>query len=209
MFTLLSKQKHSEATRTRIKGAFPSGLASDVESVLNVIPVAEHEPSKSDIGVITVEGECLHIPSRIYFPEPAQEFLSELSKQQRIILACLYTRHHDGFVREKWLQQIVNVEEQWTVPFVLQLAGEYVIEIIKLLCENADSFKREQYSKFIKANPAFSLLTSRRILSYWACYFRSIAPRFIDYYGYKFAKEIGLWNERITRGLTKQRVARN
>jgi hypothetical protein len=208
MFSLFSKQNHSEATRTRIVGAFPSGLTSDVEAVLNAIPVAKHEPSKSDIGVITVEGECLHIPSRIYFPEPAQEFLSELSKQQRVILACLYTRHHDGFVREKWLKQIINAEEKWTVPFVLQFTGEYIIEIIKFLSDNVESLKREHYSNFIKANSDFTIKTSQRILSYWECYFRGVSPVFINYCGYKTANEIGLWNCKVASRLIKSQQQR-
>ena len=208
MFSQFLKPKHSEATRIRIVGGFPSSLASDVEALLNVIPVAKHEPSKRDIGVITVEGERLHIPSRIYFPEPAQAFLFRLSKQQRVILACLYTRHHDGFVREKWLKQIINAEEKWTVPFVLQLTGEYIIEIIKFLSENVESLKREHYADFIKANSDFDIKTSQRILSYWECYFRGVSPVFINYCGYKTAKEIGLWNCKVASRLIKSQQQR-
>lgn len=44
--------------------------------------------------------------------------------------AVLYTRHHDGFVRQRHVQQAIGSPHAWLVPIVVKLVGEYVIEII-------------------------------------------------------------------------------
>ena len=205
MLSRFFNPKHSDAVRLRIVGAFPRSLTSDVEKVLDAIPVAKHAPSSDDIGLITLEGESLNIPFRIYFPEPNQISLVLLTKLQRAILTCLYTRHHDGRVREKYLREIIGAEERWVIPFVLQLAGEYIIEIIKFLDQNSHQLKRENYSSFVKANPAFCLITSQRIFSYWSCYFRHDPPFFNEHCGFMFAKEIGLWDEGVAKKMPKRK----
>lgn len=35
----------------------------------------------------------------------------------------LYTRHHDGHVRQRHLARIIEVTDSWIVPFVVQLIG--------------------------------------------------------------------------------------
>lgn len=49
---------------------------------------------------LTVTGERVDIPYRIYNPEPAAEVADALPAIERDVLACLYTRHHDGYVRQ-------------------------------------------------------------------------------------------------------------
>ncbi|WP_020498131.1 hypothetical protein [Sciscionella marina] len=49
----------------------------------------------------SVEGEKPRIPYRIYNPEPSETFLADLDVLERLLLACLYTRNHDGFVRQR------------------------------------------------------------------------------------------------------------
>ena len=203
MLSRFSSPKHSDADRLRIVGAFPSSLAPDVEAVLSAVPVAEHSASTDDIGHISVGGENLKIPFRVCFPEPSHSSLASLTKAQRTILTCLYTRHHDGHIREKYLREIIGAEEQLVSPFVLQLLGEYVIEIIQFISQNTDRLKSVNYSSFIKMNPEFCTRTSQRILSYWSCYFRHTALFFDEYCGFLAAKELGLWDERIAKKLPK------
>lgn len=205
MLSRLFNPKHSEADRLRVVGAFPCCLVSEVESILNVIPVAKHPRSSNDIGLVSLDGESLKVPFRVYFPEPSQSSSASLTKTQRTILACLYTRHGDGHVRERCLRKLIGTEEQWVVPFVLQPIGEYVIEIIQFILQNADQLKREHYSNFIKSNPEFCTTTSRRILSYWSCYFRHTSLFFSEHCGFIIAKELGLWDERVAKRLLKRK----
>jgi hypothetical protein len=84
---------------------------------------------------LTVVGERVEIPYRIYNPLPSIDLAQEGS-QVAVAIACLYTRHNDGFVRQMALRRVLGSNEPWTVPFVLQLLGEYVIEI----CEDISRF---------------------------------------------------------------------
>jgi hypothetical protein len=88
------------------------------------------------------------------------------------ILNCILSRHRDGFVRQRSLEKILSSNNIWIPAFVIQLAGEYVVEILELIEKNLDSFDSEIYSEFVMNNPKFLELTAQRIESYWDCYYR-------------------------------------
>lgn len=156
--------------------AFPTRLADDVRSALTVMPEARHTPVMP--FEVEVQGETVAIPSRIYNEEPGAGSERALSGTQQMILHCLYSRHHDGRVRQRRLEQIVASGEPWVVPFVVQLAGEYVLEIIEAIGRGLPglavpgSAQRRLYGEFIARNPAFFARTERRVVSYWSCYYR-------------------------------------
>ncbi|WSA81662.1 hypothetical protein OG930_42805 [Streptomyces sp. NBC_01799] len=156
--------------------AFPARLAGDVQSVLAVMPDARLMPVQP--FEVEVQGESVAIPSRIYNEEPEAAGERSLTRTQQMILHCLYTRHHDGRVRQHHLEQITTSSEPWVVPFVVQLAGEYVLENLDVIGEGlpdlADpgSARRKQYGEFIARNPAFFARTERRVVSYWSEYYR-------------------------------------
>jgi hypothetical protein len=181
----------SEDTCIRLSRAYPSQLRPDLETVLQIIPADER--SAGELLPVKVGEETLHIPVRVYFEDPDETLISTLTSTQKAILGTLYTRHNNGFVREKWLRQIIKLEEYWLPPFVLQLMGEYVLEIISFLADNEDSLKKEPYIRFIRENPEFDFRTTQRILSYWDAYYRWRIPRYKEYLSYKLAQNIGLW----------------
>ena len=74
--------------------------------------------------------------------------LEDLTNLQKEILSSLYTRHHDGFVRERHLRQLLGVDEPWLPPFVIRLLGEYVVEICELIADRVGAMPRETYAKF-------------------------------------------------------------
>ncbi|WP_405667876.1 hypothetical protein OG379_37935 [Streptomyces sp. NBC_01166] len=156
--------------------AFPTRLAGDVQSVLAVMPEASSAPMMP--FEVEVQGETVAIPSRLYNKEPDPGFERALSGTQQVILHCLYSRHHDGRVRQRHLEQITASGEPWTVPFVVELAGEYVLEIIESIgrglpgLAEPGSTQRHLYGEFIARNPAFFARIERRVVSYWSCYYR-------------------------------------
>ncbi|MEU8590140.1 hypothetical protein AB0C59_24540 [Streptomyces sp. NPDC048664] len=159
-----------------LMAAFPTRLARDVQSVLAVMPEASSAPMTP--FEVEVRGETVVIPSRIYNEEPATGFERALSGTQQMILHGLYSRHHDGRVRQRHLEQITASGEPWAVPFVVQLAGEYVLEIIESIerglpgLAEPGSTQRKLYGEFIARNPAFFARIERRVVSYWSCYYR-------------------------------------
>jgi hypothetical protein len=188
----------------RYVAAFPSDLAADVDAALRIVPPHFHPPSPDNIGLIQFQGEELRIPYRIYVAiDPAERVVQSLSEPQRTIIGCLFSRHHNGYVRERFARQIVGSEEPWVPAFVLQLAGEYVIEIIDVIAASLGAICNDRYYDFAAGNPGFVALTKRRIISYWACYYRNI--RFRDYPGFKVLDALGLWKKRDARRIFASR----
>ncbi|MFF4510495.1 hypothetical protein [Streptomyces mirabilis] len=120
---------------------------------------------------VEVQGETVAIPSRIYNEGPGANPQQPLTATQQGILHCLYTRHSDGLIRQRHLEQIVASNEPWVVPFVVQLAGEYVLEILEVISRSLPglstpgSTQRRPYGEFIARNPAFFARTERRVVS--------------------------------------------
>jgi len=120
---------------------------------------------------VQVENETLSIPYRIYHNVSLTR--TEGLTLQEQLLACLLTRHHDGLIREKHLTRIIAVNATWVPPFVVQLLGEYVIEIIRIIENNLGVLDKSLYGGFLRLNPDFWALTRSRVVSYWDCYYRS------------------------------------
>ncbi len=183
----------------RLRAAFPAELSTDLDQAFAVLPPTDVLPSITEVGPITVDGERLRIPSRIHFPEPAARDLRRLSDRQRALVSCLYTRHHDGFVRERQVRALVSSTDSWVAPFVVALVGEYVVEIIEVIAQEATTPAKESYARFAAANPEFSALTQQRVISYWSCYYRPRFRRFRDYPGFQLLRDLGLWPEDAAR----------
>lgn len=138
---------------------------------------------------VEVQGETVTIPSRIYNEEPVADLQRSLTPTQQSIVHCLYTRHHDGLVRQRHVEQIVACDAPWVVPFVMQLVGEYVLEILEAIGRGLPglsapgSAQRRLYGQFIARNPAFFARTERRVVSYWSCYYRWKYEEFGTYPG--------------------------
>ncbi len=174
-------------TNDDLVAAFPHQLASDVRAVLAVMPEARIAPV-SPFSVY-VGDEAVAIPYRIYQDELPDDVVRALTGVQQAILHCLYSRHSDGLVRQRHLEHIASSGEPWAVPFVVQLAGEYVLEIVESIQHGLSdllskgSAQRLAYGDFIARNPGFFARTERRVVSYWSCYYRWKFPVFGTYPG--------------------------
>lgn len=165
--------------------AFPSSLRPSLTGVLGELPETAYPPVGSitssnsrDWPPLTLHGDRVVIPQRIYNSVPVSD-LAPQSSVAGLAIDCLYTRHHDGFVRQEALRRVLTgPPHPWTVPFVLQLLGEYVIEI----CDDIELFAKTRFAAhlgwrthvraFADENPEFMMLTKERATSYWQCYHR-------------------------------------
>lgn len=165
-------------TGPSLAAAFPAHLQRDVQTVLKLLPSAPLKPALP-FGV-TVDEQPLVIPYRIYQAEPPAGAETSLPPTQLAILNCLYTRHHDGRVRQRRLKHVLTLNEPWVVPFVVRLVGEYVLEILldirRELVELDDPTTPQHtvYGQVLAANPSFLAVTRQRVASYWACYYRHL-----------------------------------
>src|SRR5438552_492736 len=125
--------------------AFPASVQNDILRVAATLPQPSYctEPFRS-----SVEGQAVFIPYRIYH-DPALINHARLTPMQQQLLDCLLTRHHSGFVREKHLRSIVACHQAWIPPFIVQLVGEYVIEILNAIRDNLHNLDPEVYRRFL------------------------------------------------------------
>jgi hypothetical protein len=170
--------------------AFPSALRTEARAALSMVSENRYSLPLSYRFPVRVGNEVVWIPYRIYYDPPVQTIL--LTGLESKMLNCLFTRHHDGFVRQKHLTQIIQSRDVWTPCFVVQLVGEYVIEILRIIQENLPYLETSIYAGFVRANPEFLALTEQRVISYRDCYYRSSKKE--EYPGFlilDFLKSIG------------------
>jgi len=161
-----------------IAAGFPAGLRQDAEAVARRLPASEH-PAIGCFSAI-VDDEAVYIPYRIYNPELSGAELTALTPTQQLIARCVYTRHHDGHVRQRCCEQIIGSPHTWIAPYVVYLAGEYVVEIADFILGELDE-DRSGFGvvcgQFSVANPALLEIVRQRAVSYWDCYYRAAYSR--------------------------------
>jgi hypothetical protein len=166
--------------------AFPRSLASDAAAAARIIPSASHAPA--DGFVVSVAHEGLSIPGRIYNAEP-DAGAGELTPGAELVLHSIYTRHHNGYVRQRHLAYIVGAINPWIPAYVVRLAGEYIVEIVESITAGLPglivpgSDQRAAYGRFAAENARFIDLTDVRVASYWNAYYRARYHRLADYPG--------------------------
>lgn len=120
MADLSVKQAHSPTERAQLYAAFPGVAAADWEAVLKVLPPSREVlvPGGKSYPVVTLVstaaeemllgGLPVHIPGRVYFAEPAVGAEQLLTTRQRVLLPSIYLRHHNGYVRQRRLEQLYS-----------------------------------------------------------------------------------------------------
>ncbi len=73
-------------------------------------------------------------------------------------------------------EEILKDNEEWIIPFVMKLVGEYVIELIDLSKEIIDKFSDNAIETFKVKNPSFIRTLRSQIISYWNEYYRKDYP---------------------------------
>jgi hypothetical protein len=172
----------------RLVNSFPFSLRHDVEEALRALPhdhnvlLADGQVHNSDSLIHSTEykvyfdSELLIIPYRLYFNEPKIEDEKLLSPIQKQILSCIYLRHHNGFIRQKRLEQLVDSTDGFIIPHTFQLLGEYVVEILEVLDKHINDKTIDKYFQFITENKKYWQQTESRMISYWNEYYRR--PKF-------------------------------
>ena len=171
---LTSKQNKKNDNKENIdviKNCFPSYLEEDVKVVFRTLNLKFiREPY--DSFEVQIDNEKLVIPYRIYCEENNIKKLTKLTPMQQAIGFCFFSRHCDGYVRERCIRQVLKVNEKFVIPFILQLLGEYVIEIIVCIYDARESIDKHHLNSFIKENPKYYQRIHQRVYSYWNCYYR-------------------------------------
>lgn len=172
-----------------VKSWFPSKYSDDIDGIFNLLEYDKHAYHSDAIPICTGE-EIIFLPCRIYYHEILDEQLVKLNETQKRLIYTLYTRHNNGFLREKYLRKIFednsNELDTYMIPYIIALSSEYVVEIIEVILRNIKLIKRDRLSKFIACNSKYILTIEGRISSYWGEYYQNIPKK--DYCGYKLQR---------------------
>jgi len=155
-----------------------------------------------DNFVVDVDKEKIQIPYRVYLNKPQHEKIKQLNQTQKDIFNCIYSRHHNGRIRQESLENLNNRYSYWITPYRIQLLGEYVYEIIETLSIQLDNTVIDNCKRFLAENPTIAKRTKDRIVSYYGIYYSWNHPKFKDYLGKTIfdqidQKYIGLDQEEI------------
>ena len=97
----------------------------------------------------------------------------DLTATQRLIFACWMSTKPRRPGPTTGSVSILPSEVAWTIPFVIQLCGEYVIEIGFDILNFVKAFllrrpaMLSEYAWFGRGNPEFMSITRQRTISYW------------------------------------------
>lgn len=194
-YPIRSKRKKVEAEMQRLLKAFPKALHTDVQVVLAMLLKCEEVPKRKDLMhastyEVMLGGEHLIIPYRLWFDEPKEALEKTLTARQKNILNCIYTRHSNGYVREQRLGNITGEIESWMLPFLVQIIGEYVYELLPLIDKTINEKTLSLYASFVEENFKYWRLTQKRMVSYWNEYYRYRFPKIRKYLGTKMVRKI-------------------
>lgn len=178
--------------------AFPIQQHKDIEKLLNKFKI-ESDLFKASNDVYTLSSGIISIPYRIYIDESVLE-ANTLDDEEKRILMCYFTRHHNGYIRQKCLEELMNIGRlrEYEVPYIIMLTGEYVIEIVEIAFNLLKKDSNKDYlMEIITNNQSQIKYQHSRMVSYWNEYYRkkyyksfdqSILSNWEDYIGSKIIK---------------------
>jgi hypothetical protein len=173
--------------------AFPTsvhGMAAGAAAAL--APLVDDSYLGKHAVKVVVLGRPLLIPYRIHFVG-LNEAWSQLQGKFSPAIQCLCSRSSDGHVRQAALRSVLCISEPWVVPFVVLLAGEYVVEIAIDMVASLPTLERSIYAEFVRENRNLMRQLRKKATSYWNCYYRGAYPDRSAYPGLVFLHELEAW----------------
>ncbi len=156
--------------------AFPAALSKDVEADSATLAGAGRAETSGSLVPLRLGGEAIVIPYRVYFAPPSRLDEAEVPSTRALIRACVFTRHHQGHVRQANVGQLLRATAPWVVPYVVQLLGEYVVEIAEAISLHARVLETPPYKTFASDNAEYIARTTDRAISYWNIGYRDRFP---------------------------------
>src|ERR1051326_8366354 len=153
--------------------AFPWSCRTAAEAAgMALAPLVDDSYRRSSLRVVVL-GSTILIPWRVHFLG-----MNEVNPRPRtdpwLVAQCLLTRSTDGYIRQASLRQLLSASEPWIIPFVVLLAGEYVVEIVEDIFNSSSTLDRNAYTNFVRENRPIMRLLRSKAASYWNRYYRGV-----------------------------------
>ncbi len=177
-----------------IYNSFPKELKKDIQKVIKVIPNKTYNNTSLYFSENAIEycanNAIIIIPYRMYFVDIDFKRLDDLTDKQKVILYCIYTRNSDGYIREKYLNELLKVKfDYWAIPFIVKLCDEYVVEILEVIYNKLKDRDNNDIKSFCLDNKKLINKSYSRMVSYWNEFYRDREFRFRKYIGRKLFRE--------------------
>lgn len=156
----------------QLRAGFPTTIGDEVGLVARTMTsnVSYGVLFRESPHFVNVGGERLRLPHRHGFTP--RSWRSEPGLDATIE-AAIAVGNYDGFVRQRSVGPLVRSGASWTTPYILELASDYVVEIISELEEHLEAADLDDLRRYIADNPAHWALTTHRVESYWNEYYRT------------------------------------
>lgn len=141
-----------------------------------------------------IDSERLQMPDRIYYASFSNKTLESIPAIQKLIIAALFSRHHNGHLREQSLELLLTEPLPWVLPFIIQLSAEYILEINIKIAKSLDMLPQKAIGIFFKENPGYLDFTRQRMVSYWNCYDRN-KPEYTWFADHPASKILSFYKE--------------
>lgn len=173
---------------------FPRELNNDLQEVLKIIPKETYNNVSIGYSMNVVEYKLnkfvVRIPYRIYFVDVDITKMSNLTDTQKEILYCIYTRSSNGYVREKYLSELLKLKfDYWVIPSIVKLCDEYVMEILEVIYDGLRNRNNDDIKAFCLENKTIINKSYSRMTSYWNEFYQCRESNFHKYIGRKIFRE--------------------
>lgn len=169
------------------KSAFGVGALGDIAAE-ELTPIVD-DTYRTTSRHLTSDGISIYIPYRLHFlPTVGVDFASFSPGSQ-----CLLTRSTDGYLRQKSAKIILPLNEPWTVPFIVLLLGEYVVEILDDIHLAMPYFDQTAYASFVRQNRQVMRAIRAKATSYWNAYYRQSYPGRKSYPAIAVLNQLDTW----------------
>jgi hypothetical protein len=165
--------------------ATPTELRSLAVDVHGALSVGEEAPPVG-LREMHIGEQTLQFPYRTYYSSGRlKKVVESFDGEARAWGLAMCARHWDGHVREWAAKDLDPTSYPWAPAFAIQLLGEYVVEIAKVIEAKIGSTGTAPYIPFVGENLAFLATTKCRATSYWDCYYRSQYKQLSEFPNYR------------------------
>jgi len=169
---------------------FPNCLRDDVTKVVGMIHQKTYNNVTIGVSEDTIQyfqdNKMIRFPYRTYYIDISDEVKENLSQRQKMILHCIYSRSCDGFVRQKHIYSLLQMDyEDWAIPYIVKICDEYVVEILEMTYDILKEQDTERIKRFCLENIVPFCKSYNRMISYWNEFYRYKYTNFQKYIGRK------------------------
>jgi len=186
------------------RNGFPNHFRDDVTKAVGIIPQKTYNNVTIGVSQDSIQyfqdDNVIRFPYRIYYIDISDEVIENLSERQKMILHCIYSRSCDGFVRQKHLYSLLQMDfEDWAIPYIVKICDEYVVEILEMTYEMLKEQDTERIKRFCLENIVPFCKSYKRMISYWNEYYRYRYYNFEQYIGRKLYRECFGYSKSLER----------